>query len=41
MREIGFTSVEKSSFRNSRFNEAVTLDSQERAFETLYIDALK
>jgi predicted SAM-dependent methyltransferase len=41
LREIGFGRVIKQAYRQSVMAETAALDSPERAFETLYIDAIK
>ena len=41
LKEVGFSECHKMSFGNSCKDEAGKMDKKERAFETLYIDAIK
>ncbi|HSX76978.1 MAG TPA: methyltransferase domain-containing protein [Candidatus Saccharimonadia bacterium] len=41
LREVGFGQIIKQSYGKGAIDEAAALDSQERSFETMYIDAIK
>ena len=41
LNEVGFSQVEKKSCGNSKVPEAGKMDREDRAFETLYVDAIK
>lgn len=41
LKEVGFVSATKKSYKESSSPEAAMMDKEERAFETLYIDAQK
>lgn len=41
LKEVGFSRIEKRSFADSLFPSAAKMDTEDRAFESLYVDAIK